>query len=87
MNYISSKDDLSRGTFQSPETAGSDRSKSDLLGAANQAGRKVLSLAHSARDGVTHATGSVTKEIRNNPVQASLVALGVGYIIGMLSRR
>ena len=61
--------------------------KDDLQTAANQAGRKVRSMFNSASDEITHASDTVTTEIRSNPVRSSMIALGVGVILGALLRR
>lgn len=59
----------------------------DLREVANKAGRKVRGFINTASDEITHARDTVTSEIRSNPVQSSLVALGVGYLLGALLRR
>jgi len=61
--------------------------KSDLNTAANQAGKKVRSFINSASDEITHATDTVTTQVRQNPVQSSVIALGVGFLLGSLFRR
>ena len=59
----------------------------DLEAAANTAGRKVRQYFDTASDEITHAAETVTTQIRNKPVQSSLMALGVGFVIGALFRR
>ena len=61
--------------------------KDDLQTAANQAGRKVRSLFNSASDDISEASDKVTAEIRSNPVRSSMIALGVGVVLGALLRR
>jgi len=61
--------------------------KGDLYNAANQAGRKVRSMFNSASDEISHASDTVTAEIRTNPVRSSMIALGVGVLLGALLRR
>ena len=61
--------------------------KDDLAGAANKAGRKVRNFFTSASDEICHASDSVTMQVRENPVQSSLIALGAGFILGALFRR
>jgi len=61
--------------------------KRDLSIAANQAGRKVRSLYNSASDEISYASDTVTKEIRTNPVRSSMIALGIGVVLGALLRR
>lgn len=52
--------------------------------AANKAGRKVRSFIDTASEDFTHVSETVTTEIRSNPVQSSLIALGVGIVLGKL---
>jgi ElaB/YqjD/DUF883 family membrane-anchored ribosome-binding protein len=59
----------------------------DLHNAANQAGRKVRSMVNAASDEISHAGDKVTTEIRSNPVRSSMIALGVGVLLGALLRR
>ena len=59
----------------------------DLHNAANQAGRKVRSMVNAASDEISHASEHVTSEIRSNPVRSTMIALGVGAIIGALLRK
>ncbi len=61
--------------------------KHDLRDAANKAGRKVRNLFNNASDEISHATETVTTQIRSNPVQSSMIALGVGVLLGALLRR
>jgi ElaB/YqjD/DUF883 family membrane-anchored ribosome-binding protein len=59
----------------------------ELHNAANQAGRKVRSMYNTASDEVAYASDKVTGEIRSNPVRSTMIALGVGAIIGALLRK
>ena len=59
----------------------------DLRDAANQAGRKVRSLYNSASDEMSHASDTVTAEIRTNPIRSTAIALGLGLLLGALIRR
>jgi ElaB/YqjD/DUF883 family membrane-anchored ribosome-binding protein len=61
--------------------------KGDLHTAANQAGRKVRNLFNSASDEISQASDTVTTEIRSNPVRSSMIALGIGVLLGALIRR
>lgn len=67
------------------ETAGELRD--ELRDTANRAGRKVRGFIDSASDELSHASDTVTTQIRSNPVQSSLIALGIGYVLGALFRR
>ena len=59
----------------------------DLHIAANNAGRKVRSMYNTASDEISHASAYVGTEIRANPVRSSVIALGVGVLLGALLRR
>lgn len=48
--------------------------------------RRVTDMVRSASGEVSHAKDAVTTQIRTNPVRSSLVALGVGYVLGRLFR-
>lgn len=61
--------------------------KDDLQTTARKAGSTVRSYINTARDEVTHAGEAVGSQIRTNPIQSSLIALGIGFIFGALSRR
>ena len=61
--------------------------KEDLRVVANNAGKRVRDFIHTASDEVTHAKDTVTSQIRTNPVQSSMVALGIGFLLGALFRR
>ncbi|MES2983944.1 MAG: hypothetical protein V4735_02005 [Pseudomonadota bacterium] len=59
----------------------------DLQYAAHKAGSKIRSIYNNAHDELHHASDVVTSEIRSNPIRSSVVALGVGVILGALLRR
>jgi len=80
--YTATKEDTAHNLKDNMNEA-----KEDLRSAANSAGRKVRGFINSAGEEISHATDTVTKQIRTNPVQSSLVALGVGYLLGALFRR
>ena len=61
--------------------------KGDLHNAANEAGRKVRNLYNSTSDEISHVSDTVTAEIRANPVRSSMIALGIGVVLGALLRR
>ncbi len=61
--------------------------KQDLRAVANNAGRKVRSLFNTANDEIHHAGETVTTQIRSNPIQSSVIALGLGVVLGALFRR
>lgn len=58
-----------------------------LHDAAHNAGVKVRGMLHTASDELSHARDYVGTEIRSNPVRSSVIALGVGVLLGALLRR
>ncbi len=54
---------------------------------ARQTGHHVRELADTARHSLSDAGGSVALRIRDNPIQSSIIALGLGLIFGMIYRR
>ncbi len=68
--------------------------KDDLNDAANSANKAVGSVrklvnnaVDAANDEIEYVKDTVTTKIRSNPVQSSVIALGVGFIIGTLVSR
>ncbi len=59
----------------------------NLHNAANQAGRKVRNMVNNASDELLHTRDKVTGEIRSNPVRSSVIAMGVGVLVGALLRK
>ncbi|MDC7676701.1 hypothetical protein [Asticcacaulis machinosus] len=59
----------------------------DVSHYASDAGQKVRHLYDQAVDEVSHVSHNVESEIKSNPVRASMVALGVGFILGALLTR
>ncbi|MFZ4125147.1 MAG: hypothetical protein ACOYJ2_03635 [Rickettsiales bacterium] len=66
---------------------GSCEMSESLHDAAHNAGRKVRSMLHTASDEMSHARDYLGTEIRNNPVRSSVIAVGVGVLLGALLRR
>lgn len=61
--------------------------KDDLYEVANVAGRKVRLLLDNAASEASHAKEVVAEQIKEKPIQSSLIALGIGVVIGALLRR
>jgi ElaB/YqjD/DUF883 family membrane-anchored ribosome-binding protein len=92
MISVTKDDNISslKSSAQNFRTAANDiaeDTKTDLRNAAGKAGRRVRDLISTASDEVSHAKDTVTTQIRTNPVQSSMIALGVGFVIGALFRR
>ena len=58
-----------------------------LHDAVHNADVKVRGMIKTASHEVVHAGEYVGREIRTNPVRSSLIALGVGVLLGALLRR
>lgn len=61
--------------------------KDDLRSIANSTGRKLRTAFDSTTHELSHAAEIVTKQIKDKPVQSSLIALGAGFLLGALFRR
>ncbi len=59
----------------------------NLSEAANSAGRKVRSFIDSATTEINDAAETAAQQIRNKPIQSSAIALGVGFLLGVLLSR
>jgi len=61
--------------------------KDNLVAMSNRAGHKVRNFIDSASDEFTHASKTVTEHVHDKPMQSSLMALGIGFVLGILLRR
>lgn len=61
--------------------------KESINSTVKNVGSKVYHLFGTAGEEIVHAKDTVAKEIRSNPVQSTLIALGVGYVLGKLLSR
>ena len=52
---------------------------------AEWAGRRVRDYVGSATDEISHYSDVAANSIRSNPVQSTLIALGAGFLIGLLT--
>ena len=59
----------------------------DLRSAAQQAGKKVRNAVEHAVDETTETAKVVTGYVRSNPIESTLIGLGVGIVVGALLRR
>ncbi len=58
----------------------------DARTVANRAGQQARRVFFTAKDELSSAADNVTGQIRQNPLQATLVALGAGLVVGLLLR-
>jgi len=61
--------------------------KDDLEDAARRTGRHARDIVDSAGHSLSGAGEVLTVKIRDNPVQSSLIALGVGIVLGILFKK
>lgn len=61
--------------------------RGDLESTAHRAGRKARKLLDTATTEINHAGTKVVREVRTNPVRSSVIALGIGAVLGALLRR
>jgi len=78
--------DSARG-FKSDVKEAASAVGDDLEAVARRTGQQARHLADSAEHSLSDIGATVTHKIRNNPIQSSLIALGIGLTIGMLYRR
>ena len=88
----STKDDAQtmKNTGQSMKDhamAGAYETRADLRDSANRAGQKVRRFINTASDELSGATSTVTSQVRSHPMQSSFMALGLGFVLGMMLRR
>jgi len=75
-------------TFDDPQKTGAfTHNKEDWEGMARRTGQRAHELMDSSGHNLTHAGLAVKTKIRDNPIQSSLIALGLGLVIGKLFRR
>ena len=55
--------------------------------AVENIGATTRQLYNSASDNITHAADNACMKIRNNPLQMTAAALGVGFLLGCIFRR
>jgi ElaB/YqjD/DUF883 family membrane-anchored ribosome-binding protein len=74
--------------------AGIDNASSDIQDVANKYGQKADEAVqyasqtyHDAKDVAQQNIGDLERQIRDKPVQAALIAAGVGFLIGSLLTR
>ncbi|MDP9128054.1 MAG: hypothetical protein M3N08_07340 [Pseudomonadota bacterium] len=61
--------------------------KGDLEDVARKTGRQARDMANAATKNASDMADSMSAKIRSNPVQSSVIALAVGFVVGMLYRR
>lgn len=61
--------------------------KDDLAHIANKAGRKVRDFVDTTGEQLNVAGDKIAQDIRSNPIRSSAIALGAGFVLGMLFRR
>ncbi|MBY0407938.1 MAG: hypothetical protein K2Q01_09620 [Rickettsiales bacterium] len=78
---------------QSANTVRNEASKAidDVAGevrsVTRSAGDKLRQLFNCTNSEISHAADTVSEQIHNKPVQSTLIALGAGFLLGVLMRR
>ena len=86
MTYTAAKNDSmlrNRGAANENTTLNED----GLAVMAHRAGQQVSSILSSAYTQTSQTAEAVVKEIRHRPVQSSIIALGIGYVLAAIFRR
>ncbi len=63
------------------------KTKEDAVAAANEAGHKLRESINKAETEISSTYKSVSEYVNKKPVQSSIIALGIGYVIGSIFRR
>jgi len=81
--------DVKETIHQAQETccAKAEDVREDLREVAHNAGQKVREIYDTATNQSRDATAMVEKQMRSNPLAASAIAAGVGFLLGALLRR
>lgn len=64
-----------------------DKAQDEASEVAHAAGEKVREVYDNITQETRDAAKKVTKQIRSNPLMATAVATGVGFLVGLLSSR
>jgi len=60
----------------------------ELAQEAGQYARRVVNATNeAAKAGISDATTAVKTQVRENPIQSTVIAAGVGFMLGFLLRR
>lgn len=59
----------------------------DLRDTAAKMGQKTRTFVENAKEEAFEASDKVTKHIHEKPLQSSVIALGIGFVLGALFRR
>ncbi|MFA4846365.1 MAG: hypothetical protein WC654_07490 [Patescibacteria group bacterium] len=73
--------------FKADATNTANAAKNDLEGVARETGTHMRAFVDSAEHSLKDAGGTVAVKIRENPIQSTLIALGVGLLAGIIYRR
>ena len=87
MNYAA--DDLKESAQRIKTDAGdaAGAMKEDLQDMARKAGRHIHDMADAAGNSATDVAGMACDKVRDKPLQSLGIAVGVGFIAGLLLRR
>ena len=64
-----------------------EQGKEGILEIANEAGSKVREIFDHYSEDFGNTKEAIEENIRNKPLQSSIIALGVGVLLGLLIRR
>lgn len=85
----SAADDVRENAYRTRnDIRGSASNTADnVADAAQTAGRKVRDFIDDTSDKLHSTTDRLSHEVRDNPIQSTLIALSAGFVLGMLFRR
>ncbi len=86
MAYSAAKNDsIPRTTSGAANSNTADQDNLSVM--ARRAGQRLSGAIGSAYTNTSQTAEAVTREIRNRPVQSSIIALGLGYVLAAVFRR
>lgn len=84
MAYTAAQDDMRTSGAANENTA---LDSDGFVEIAHRAGQRLGSALGSAYTNTSETLDGVTREIRRRPVQSSIIALGLGYVLASILRR
>ena len=64
-----------------------DTAKDDLHSIAREAGKRVHAFVDSATQNTSETAESIKTKMQESPFKTSAIALGIGFVVGMIFRR
>jgi ElaB/YqjD/DUF883 family membrane-anchored ribosome-binding protein len=79
------RDNVARTKREARNSA--NQAEDSIVGVAENAGRKVRDFIDDTSDKLQDTGDRIKQEVNDNPMQSTLIALGAGFVLGMLFSR